>query len=246
MNGIYPDLLAPKYLGWLVDGLATTLWVSALVSVMSTLLGLFLAAGRSSDRAVFSYPASAYIAVFRNTPLLVQLFFWYFGAPALLPDGSVEWLNASHVFLLPFGVGIALPSFEYLAGILGLTLFATAFIAEEIRAGMQGVPRTQRQAAEALGMSRYQVMRHVVLPQALRIALPPLLGQYMNVVKSSSLTMAIGVVELSYASRQVETETFKTFQAFGVATVFYIFTIAVIEAAGQLLRRNRRFVAGRR
>jgi polar amino acid transport system permease protein len=87
-------------------------------------------------------------------------------------------------------------------------------------------------------MSRYTALRYVILPQALRIATPPLAGQYMNVVKNSSLTMAIGVAELSYMSRQVDTETFKTFQAFGTATVFYVLTIAVIEVALVLWQRT--------
>jgi len=117
------------------------------------------------------------------------------------------------------------------AGWIGLTCYTTAFIGEEFRAGMRGVSAAQEQAAAALGMSRYAVLRYVILPQALRIATPPLAGQYMNVVKNSSLTMAIGVAELSYMSRQVDTESFRTFQAFGTATVFYVLTIAVIEAA---------------
>ena len=246
MYGFFPDLLDPKYIGWLASGLETTLWASLLVSVLATLTGLFLAAARSSEQSGLVWLAKSYISVFRNTPLLVQLFFWYFGAPALLPEGAMEWLNAEHSLSIGESLRLAWPSFEYIAGITGLTLYSTAFIAEEIRAGMQGVPKSQRQAAQALGMTRFQVMRYIVMPQAMRIALPPLLGQYMNVVKSSSLTMAIGVVELSYASRQVETETFKTFQAFGVATTFYIATIALIEALGQALQRSRQISMGRR
>jgi len=174
--------------------------------------------------------AASYVLVFRNSPLLVQLLFWYFGVATLLPETAMTWLNAAHT--LSIGpVTLGWPSFEFVAGWFGLTCYSTAFIGEEFRAGLRGVPGGQYHAAAALGLGPFTAMRYVILPQALRIALPPLFGQYMNIVKNSSLTMAIGLAELSYASRQVDTETFKTFQAFGAATVLYIATIALIEVA---------------
>lgn len=186
-----------------------------------------------------AWPARAYLALFRNTPLLVQLFFWYFGVPALLPEALVSWLNTPHETPL-----LDWPSFEFLAGAWGLTLYTSAFVAEEFRAGIASVRPEQRAAGLALGLTQRQVWRVVVLPQALRTALPPLLGQYMNALKNSSLAMAIGLAELSYASRQVETETFKTFQAFGIATLLYIGAIALIEAFGQALQQTRRYRQG--
>jgi polar amino acid transport system permease protein len=168
----------------------------------------------------------------------VQLFFWYFGASALMPENLLIWLNTPHHWDLKL-FGARWPSFEYLAGFFGLTLYTAAFIAEEFRSGVRGVPAGQIAAAQALGFTPLQVWLNVVMPQAFRISLPPLLGQYMNAVKNSSLTMAIGLAELSYASRQVETETFKTFQAFGIATTLYIATIIVIELAGQWLQRRK-------
>lgn len=234
----FPELLAPRYLGWLADGLGMTLWISFLAILLSTLLGLVLAAARTGAGAALGRGAAAYIALFRNTPLLVQLFFWYFGLPGLLPGGALEWLNTPRAWALG-PVVVPWPAYEFLAALLGLSLYSAAFVAEEIRAGMQGVPTGQRQAAAALGLSPYQTLRYVVLPQAVAIALPPLLGQYMNIVKNSSLTMAIGLVELSYASRQVESSTFKTFQSFGAATLLYILAVAAIAALGQGLRQRR-------
>ena len=118
------------------------------------------------------------------------------------------------------------------------------FSDEELRAGIASVRPQQHAAGLALGLRPMQVWRLVVLPQALRTALPPLLGQYMNALKNSSLAMAIGLAELSYASRQVETETFKTFQAFGIATLLYIGAIALIEAIGQAIQHSRRYRRG--
>ncbi|HDQ4465128.1 ABC transporter permease subunit [Pseudomonas aeruginosa] len=204
---MFGELLAPQYLRWLLDGFLLTLGLALLSCLLATLIGAPLAIARLSRRRLLSWPARAYLALFRNTPLLVQLFFWYFGVPALLPEALVSWLNTPHETPL-----LDWPSFEFLAGAWGLT---------------------QR-----------QVWRVVVLPQALRTALPPLLGQYMNALKNSSLAMAIGLAELSYASRQVETETFKTFQAFGIATLLYIGAIALIEAFGQALQQTRRYRQG--
>lgn len=235
------EWLAPKYIGWMWHGLLTTLLITAITAVLATLLGFVVAAARSSRSRVFSMPAAAYISLFRNTPLLVQLLFWYFGVPSLFPEGMMEWLNSGHS--IGFGpLSLTWPSYEFLSALVGLVLYSTAYVSEEVRAGISGVGPGQGQAGAALGLTRLQVLRYVVLPQAVRIATPPLLGQYMNILKNTSLTMAIGLAELSYTSRQVEAETFRTFQAFGVATLMYIASIAVIEAFGQWrlgLRRDR-------
>ncbi|EPE7210055.1 amino acid ABC transporter permease [Pseudomonas aeruginosa] len=236
---MFGELLAPQYLRWLLDGFLLTLGLALLSCLLATLIGAPLAIARLSRRRLLSWPARAYLALFRNTPLLVQLFFWYFGVPALLPEALVSWLNTLHETPL-----LDWPSFEFLAGAWGLTLYTSAFVAEEFRAGIASVRPEQRAAGLALGLTQRQVWRVVVLPQALRTALPPLLGQYMNALKNSSLAMAIGLAELSYASRQVETETFKTFQAFGIATLLYIGAIALIEAFGQALQQTRRYRQG--
>ncbi|MGI0864824.1 amino acid ABC transporter permease [Pseudomonas aeruginosa] len=236
---MFGELLAPQYLRWLLDGFLLTLGLALLSCLLATLIGAPLAIARLSRRRLLSWPARAYLALFRNTPLLVQLFFWYFGVPALLPEALVSWLNMPHETPL-----LDWPSFEFLAGAWGLTLYTSAFVAEEFRAGIASVRPEQRAAGLALGLTQRQVWRVVVLPQALRTALPPLLGQYMNALKNSSLAMAIGLAELSYASRQVETETFKTFQAFGIATLLYIGAIALIEAFGQALQQTRRYRQG--
>ena len=230
---MFGELLAPQYLRWLLDGFLLTLGLALLSCLLATLIGAPLAIARLSRRRLLSWPARAYLA------LLVQLFFWYFGVPALLPEALVSWLNTPHETPL-----LDWPSFEFLAGAWGLTLYTSAFVAEEFRAGIASVRPEQRAAGLALGLTQRQVWRVVVLPQALRTALPPLLGQYMNALKNSSLAMAIGLAELSYASRQVETETFKTFQAFGIATLLYIGAIALIEAFGQALQQTRRYRQG--
>ncbi len=246
MNG----WLAPKYVTWLWHGFGMTIGLSALVIVAATACGFMLALARSSRAAPIRRAAALYVLVFRNSPLIVQLLFWYFGVATLLPEAAMTWLNtphAVHLGVMPLAplASLEWPSFEFVAGWLGLTCYTTAFIGEEFRSGLSGVPAGQHQAASALGLTPFRAFVHVILPQAVRIATPPLFGQYMNVVKNSSLTMAIGLAELSYSSRQVDTETFKTFQAFGAATVLYILTIAVLEV-GLVLTQHMNARAGRR
>ncbi|SEI20800.1 amino acid ABC transporter permease [Pseudomonas fuscovaginae UPB0736] len=240
---MFGELLGPQYLKWLFDGFVLTVALSVVVCLVATALGFLVCLARLSGSRWLAWPARSYLALLRNTPLLVQLFFWYFGVTALLPEDLVSWLNLPHDVSIA-GVTLTWPSFEFIAGFWGLTLYTSAFIAEEFRAGVASVRAQQREAGLAMGLRPAQVWRYVVLPQALRTALGPLLGQYMNALKNSSLTMAIGLAELSYASRQVETETFKTFQVFGFATLLYIFSIALIEAAGQWIRQTQRYRQG--
>ena len=240
---MFGELLGPLYLHWLLDGFVLTLILSLLTCLVATGLGFLLCLARISSTRLWSWPARAYLAVFRNTPLLVQLFFWYFAVTAMLPEGLVMWLNQPRSLSLG-RLEIEWPSFEFIAGFWGLTLYTSAFIGEEFRAGVSSVRIEQRAAGLALGFRPAQVWRYIVFPQALRTALGPLLGQYMNALKNSSLTMAIGLAELSYASRQVETQTFKTFQAFGFATLLYVLSIALIEVVGQLIARSKWYRQG--
>ena len=235
----WPDaVLSPQYWGWLLQGWLMTIWATLLVVVCSSVLGIFLAVARSSARPWLQWLARLYLSLFRNTPLLVQLFFWYFGLPALLPESVVAWLNTEHVLGLGFAQ-LAWPSFEFIAAIIGMVFYSTAYVGEEIRAGFNGVSHTQIHAGLALGMKRGQVLRYIVLPQALAIIKPALFGQYMNIAKNTSLGMAVGLMELSYRSRQAEAETFMSFQVYGIGTVLYILRVLAIGMAGRKLGRRK-------
>jgi len=230
--------LAPRYLGWMIDGLGVTLGLSAAASAIGLTLGFGLCVARLSGAPILSGGAAVWLSVFRNTPLLVQLFFWYFGVSALLPDGLMVWLNTPHRLGVS-AFGVDWPTFELLAGLVGLSLYSAAFMAEEFRAGVYAVRPGQVAAGQALGLTPSQIWTAIIMPQAVSIARAPLVGQVMNVVKNSSLTMAIGLAELSYAARQVETETFKAFQAFGLATAFYILAVALIGGLGARIGTRR-------
>ena len=237
------QLLEARYLWWLWDGFLVTLAISLLTIIFSTILGFLLVIAQQSGIKLIKGMVVGYNAIFRYSPLLPQLFFWYFGIGNLLPTEFKIWLFDEPQIQLWFFT-LKMPSFEFIIGFIGLTCYSSAFIAEEFRAGIAGVSVGQQQASLALGLTWWQSMRFIILPQSFCIAFTPLIGQYMNIVKNSSLTMAIGVLELSYVSRQVETESLKTFQDFAVATFLYILAIVIIGTLGNIYQ-TKRFPIGR-
>lgn len=232
------QLLEPRYLWWLWDGFLVTLAISFFTIIFSTILGFLLVIAQQSRIKLIKGIVMGYNAIFRYSPLLPQLFFWYFGIGNLLPTEFKMWLFDEPQIQLWFFT-LKMPSFEFIIGFIGLTCYSSAFIAEEFRAGIAGVSVGQQQASLALGLTWWQSMRFIILPQSISIAFAPLIGQYMNIVKNSSLTMAIGVLELSYVSRQVETESLKTFQDFAIATFLYILAIVIIGTLGNIYQTKR-------
>ena len=221
--------LATHYLGVLCNGLLLTAWLSLLICLTATALGAALAAAVEYGPPWLRRSARIVIAIHRNTPLMVQVLLWYFGVPNLLPEEARFWLNAPHALALGGGLTLPWPSYEFLAAWLSLSLYSSVFIAGELAAGLRGVPAGQRQAAHALGMSRWQELRWVILPQVIAHVRQPVIGQYTGAIKNTSLTMAIGVAELSYRSREVDSETLLTFQSFAVATLLYLLLILTVQ-----------------
>lgn len=203
-----------KYFGWLVTGVKTTLELSLMSIVLSFLLGLIIAVMRMSNVRPIRWFAHGYLEFFRNTPLLVQLFFWYFGSYKILPKFINDWLNTLN--------------FEFAAAVIGLTIYTSAFIAEDIRSGVRSIPKEQMEAARSSGFSYLRSMLYIILPQAVRITIPPLINQFLNLAKNSSLAMTIGVVEITYQARQIESYTFRGFEAFTAATLIYLVLSLVI------------------
>ncbi|MEO1357915.1 MAG: amino acid ABC transporter permease, partial [Pseudomonadota bacterium] len=221
----------------MLEGFRMTLLVSAAAIAGGLAIGLLLTALRASAQPWLHLPARALVAFLRKTPLLVQLFFWYFGAAQLLGEDVVGAITgwggiAVGAWRLPA------PSFEFLAAAFGIALYAGAFFSEELRAGIRAVPRGQREAALSLGFTPRAAFLHVVLPQALRVSALPLLGQCANTIKNTSLAMGIGLAELAYSARQVETDTLLAFQAFAVATVLYAGGILLLQWAAPVVLRQ--------
>jgi polar amino acid transport system permease protein len=197
-----------QYFEWIVSGVKITLQLSVVSIALSFILGLLIAVMRMSQIRPILWFSHAYLEFFRNTPLLVQIFFWYFGSYKILPQAVNDWMNTMN--------------FEFAAAVIALTIYTSAFIAEDIRSGVRSIPKEQMEAARSAGFSYLGSMYHIILPQAVRLTIPPLINQFLNLTKNSSLAMTIGVAELTYQARQVESYTFKGFEAFTAATLVYL------------------------
>jgi polar amino acid transport system permease protein len=193
---------------WLLQGLRVSLTLTAVCLVLALPLSLAVALLRLSPFAVLRALGATYVEVMRGVPLLAHLLFWYFGAPALLPDAWQAWLSEHDL--------------EFWSAAAALTLYIAAYMAEDVRSGIRAVPTVQLEAARALGFSLWASLRKVVLPQALRAAVPPLLLQTLNLWKDSSLATVIGLGELMYQAARVESATFRSAEAFAFVTVAYL------------------------
>ena len=207
-------VLTGQYAQWIVDGIKVTIQLSMASIALSFLMGLIIAVMRMSQVAPVRGVAHGYLEFIRNTPLLVQFFFWYFGSYQILPQAVNDWLNAR--------------DFEFAAAVIALTIYTSAFIAEDIRSGIRSIPKEQMEAARSSGFSYIRSMLYIILPQAVRLTIPPLISQFLNLTKNSSLAMTIGVAELTYQARQVESYTFRGFEAFTAATLVYLVMSLVI------------------
>jgi His/Glu/Gln/Arg/opine family amino acid ABC transporter permease subunit len=211
--------------GWLLQGILTTLEISALAWLLALGLGIAAGALRTARVAPLRALASFYVEFFRNVPLLVWMFFWYFAVPPLLPENVRDWL---------FDHGA-----ELWAATMALGVYHGARVSEVIRAGIQSIPKTQFEAALSTGLSARQTYRLVILPIALRLVIPPLTNESLNLLKNSSIALTIGVAELTFQTRQIETYTAKAFEALTAGTVIYLALCLAIAAV--MARVERRF-----
>ncbi len=192
-------------LGPLMWGLWTTMWLSAISSVMALLIGLITGLCRVSKNLTLRWLAVIYVEFIRGTPLLVQIFIAYFFI------GTVFNLNRN------------------VAGVGALAIFAGAYVAEIVRAGIQSISKGQMEAARSLGMSIFQAMRHIILPQALKRILPPLAGQFISLIKDSSLVSVIAITDLTKSGREIITSTFATFEVWLTVAAMYLVVTSLLS-----------------
>ena len=160
---------------------------------------------------------NGYVELFRNIPLLVQMFLWFFVFPEFVPQDVGMWIKTMPP---PWG--------SFVPAVLCLGFFTAARVAEQVRAGIGSLPRGQKMAGTALGLTLPQTYRYVLLPMAFRIILPPLTSEFMNIIKNSSVALTIGLVELTAAARAMSEYSFQVFEAFTAATILYLLTNAVV------------------
>jgi polar amino acid transport system permease protein len=218
-------LLHGQYHDWLVNGLLLSLRLTAITLVFALPLGMVVAMLRMAPSAFVRAIGWVYVESIRNVPLLAHLLFWYFAAPELLPDPAKEWLYQGNV--------------EVLSAVIALTLYTAAYMAEDIRSGLRAVPTGQFEAGIALGLGHLATLRHVVMPQALRITVPPLLSQTLNLWKDTSIATVIGVAEMMYQAARVESASFRSVEAFAFATSAYLVVSLAISAVAVAFQHHR-------
>ena len=202
-------------LPYLLQGAGLTILISALAMVLAVALGLVLAALTQVRGGVARPLVRAYVEVFRNTPLLIQIFIVYFGLPQL---------------------GLRLAPFA--SGLVALVVYAAAYNAEIFRAGLEAVPKGQHEAARSIGLGAWQAMRFVIVPQAIRIAFPALGNNLVSLVKNSSLVSTIGMVELMFVANDIAFNNFRTFEIYGAAALLYVLLVLALTRALHLAERR--------
>jgi glutamate/aspartate transport system permease protein len=225
------------YLEWLISGVGWTLAVSTAAWVIAFALGSVVGVARTLPNRWVAGAATVYVELFRNVPLLVQLFLWYFVLPELLPADWGRWIKRD------------LPTPEYTTAVVGLGFYTASRVAEQVRSGIQSIPRGQSMAGYASGLSTGQLYRYILLPVAYRLIVPPLTSEFLTIFKNSSLALTIGVLELTAQSRQITEYTFQGFEAFTAATVIYVVITLTVTAGMTLVERRARmpgFIAGGR
>ncbi|MDA0997181.1 MAG: amino acid ABC transporter permease [Proteobacteria bacterium] len=221
-------LLDDPYLMWMYTGFGWTCLVAICAWVIAFTLGSIIGVMRTLDNGIARGIGTVYVEIFRNIPLLVQMFLWYFVFPELLPKDWGHFVKR----------GIPLP--EFWTAVVCLGTYTAARVAEQVRSGIGAIRNDQRNAAIAIGLTSVQVYRYVLLPVGFRIIIPPLTSDFLGVFKNSSLGLTIGVLELTAQSRQITEYTFQGFEAFTVATVLYcLVTFTVMTLMQKIEGRTR-------
>ena len=215
------------YLHTLLVGLMWTLATALSAWILALVIGSVLGVIRTMPRKWAARLANGYVELFRNIPLLVQMFLWYFVFPEFLPRAMGDAIKQ-----------MPPPWASFVPAVLCLGTFTAARVAEQVRAGIQALPRGQQMAGTALGLTLPQTYRFVLLPVAFRIILPPLTSEFLNIIKNSSVALTIGVVELTAAARAMQEFSFQVFEAFTAATIIYIVVNVAVVLAMRWLEKH--------
>lgn len=216
---------AGTYFDMLLSGLRWTLATALLAWVLALLLGSIIGVMRTLPSKPVNYFASAYVEFFRNIPILVQLFLWFFVLPELLPQAAGLWLKQ-------------LPNAAFWTAAIGIGFYMSARVAEQLRAGINALPRGQAMAGKALGLTTAQIYIYVLLPMAYRIILPPLTSEFLNTIKNTAVALTIGLLELTGRARSMQEFSFQVFEAFTAATILYLLVNAVVVVAMRFIERR--------
>ncbi|WMT76563.1 amino acid ABC transporter permease [Bradyrhizobium sp. Ash2021] len=213
------------YLDMLLSGLLLTIETSLCAWIIALVFGAVVGVMRTLPSKAASRIGFAYVEFFRNMPLLVQLFIWFFVLPEIVPQEWGLWLKQ-------------MPYAPFYTAVIGIGLFMSARVAEQTRAGVNSLPRGQKMAATALGLTTAQTYRYVLLPMAFRIIMPPLTSEFLSTIKNTSVAITIGLIELTGEARAMQEFSFQVFEAFTGATVLYLLINIVVVIAMRFLERS--------
>jgi glutamate/aspartate transport system permease protein len=210
---IFTQMTADGDINWwqsLASGLKWTLATAFFAAIIAFSVGSLLGVMRTTSKRWMVMLGNAYVELFRNIPLLVQFFVWYFVIPGLIPSVKA-WV-----------ISLDPTEHQFITAVVCLGLFTAARVSEQVRSGIQALPRGQRAAGYAIGLTEPQTYRFVLLPMAYRLVIPPLTSETMNLIKNTAVAYSIGLVELFFRTREMGEQTFKYFEAFAAATLVYV------------------------
>lgn len=217
---------AGKYWEWYLSGLGWTLAVALLAWAIAFAVGSIVGVIRTMPYRWLSFLGDAYVQVFRNIPIIVQMFLWYFVMPELMPESIGTWIKTE----------LPLPSFT--TAVVALGIYTSARVAEQVKAGINSLPPDQKHAGLALGLTLPSTYLHVILPMAYRVIIPPLTSEFMSVFKNSAVALTIGLVELTAVARKMNEYTFQGFEAFLVATAIYMGIAFIVNRTMALVEKK--------
>ncbi|PLZ02916.1 amino acid ABC transporter permease [Burkholderia sp. WAC0059] len=217
------------YLGWIVSGLEATVGISLAGWIIALAVGVSMGIVRTlPGKALYWYSAS-YVALFRNIPLIVQFFLWFWVVPELLPGQ----LGSAIKHLPPTEAGV-------LASVVCLGLFTSARVCEQVRSGLQALPAGQRAAGLSLGLDLFQTYRYVLLPVAARNLVPPLTSEFLNIIKNSSVASTIGVLELSAQAQRMVDYTSQAYESFIAIIAGYALMTGLVMIVARRIEKSVR------
>ncbi|MBK7061929.1 MAG: amino acid ABC transporter permease [Rubrivivax sp.] len=199
------------YLEWIVHGFFITLGLTLCAWTLALVVGTVFGVMRTWPNRFGQAIGTAYVSIFRNVPLIVQFFVWYFVVPEILPAAIGDWIK-----------GVKPNVQFFVVSVLALGMYTGSRICEQLRAGIQALPRGQRQAGLAMGFSTAQTYRHVMLPQVFRHIMPPLTSEFLIISKNSAIASTIGLLELSRQAQQLVDFTAQPYESFIVVTLAYV------------------------
>jgi|TARA_B100000497_G_scaffold103649_1_gene118831 glutamate/aspartate transport system permease protein len=225
-NWNWSVLIEPQYFDWIISGTLWTVYLSIASSFIAFFLGSIIGIFRTLDNKILNFIGTTYVEIFRNIPLLVQMFIWYFVFPEIVTDDFGTWLKQD------------LPNPEFSSALMCLGTYTASRVAEQVRSGINSVSTGVGMAGYATGLSTYQLYIYILLPIGYRIIIPPLTSEFLTIFKNSSLALTIGLLELTARSNMIMDWTFQGFEAYTAATIIYVSVTMIVTLIMQRIENK--------